>query len=63
MNEPGWGGLRSIIEEARQIEREDRMRPEVDCPICGEVLQVNSRGVGNCPMGHYTTNNAARPAR
>lgn len=47
-----WGGLRGIIDEARELEREEKSRPLVDCPQCGTPLDVNSRGEKNCPMGH-----------
>lgn len=48
-----WGGLGSIIEEARQLDEQERQQPLVDCPICGTPLDVNSRGMKNCPMGHF----------
>lgn len=47
--------LLAILKEAREIREQDRQRERdpVDCPVCGEVLQVNSRGIKNCPLGHY----------
>lgn len=48
-----WGGLRAIIEEAKEIAREEREAPLIDCPICGTPLDKNSRGQLNCPMGHF----------
>ncbi len=50
-----WGGLRGIVEEAKQIAETDRARPLIDCPICGTRLQRNARGEGDCPLGHYRT--------
>ena len=48
-----WGGLRSIIDEARAIDEELKRNPSPDCPVCGEVLDVNGRGERNCINGHY----------
>lgn len=48
-----WAELIGIKEEARQMAAEDKAAPLVDCPICGTVLDENSRGVVNCPMGHF----------
>lgn len=47
--------LIAIRQEAVEIRRADKAREVVDCPVCGELLQVNSRGVKNCPLGHFTT--------
>jgi hypothetical protein len=55
-----FGGYRQIIEEARQLEQEQRAKPLVDCPICGAVLVYSEkRGLVSCPMGHYRV--AGRP--
>lgn len=44
-----YGGLGAIIREAQALPV-----PEVvACPRCGSLLQVNSAGVKNCPMGHW----------
>lgn len=50
-----YGGFGAIAREARALEREERAkaRTPVDCPVCGEPLDVNPRGVRNCPHGHY----------
>lgn len=48
-----YGGFRAIVEEAREIEREERAHQLVDCPLCGEPLDENSRGELNCPLGHF----------
>lgn len=50
-----WGGLRRIVEEAREISRQDKERPLVECPICGTRLQRNARGEADCPFGDYRT--------
>lgn len=47
-----FGGLRRIIDEAKQIAEDERTRPLIDCPQCGEPLDENSRGEKNCPLGH-----------
>lgn len=49
-----WGGLRRIIAEAEALADEEKTRPLVDCPVCGERLDVNSRGEKNCVYGHGT---------
>lgn len=50
-----WGGFRAIIDEANALAEENRERERnpVDCPKCGALLQVNSRGERDCPMGHW----------
>ncbi len=49
-----YGGFKSIIEEARELDRAEQDRPEVACPVCGKMLDVNeTRGEVNCPLGHY----------
>lgn len=64
MNEQrDWGGLRGIIDEARDIARDERERPLVDCPVCGTTLQKNERlqQLG-CPLGHFRAPAGARRA-
>lgn len=56
-----YGGYRAIIEEARKLEEQERVEPQVACPVCGTVLDVNARGAVNCPMGHYRATSNARP--
>lgn len=58
MTNRDWGGLRGILDEAKDVSRESKQRPLIDCPICGTVLDVNSWGQRNCPMGHYQTSAA-----
>lgn len=50
-----FGGLRGLIDEARALDEENENRPLVDCQKCGTPLQRRSDGLGNCPMGHFTT--------
>lgn len=50
-----FGGLRAIVQEARALDDEVDRRPLVDCPHCGTALQRRPDGLGNCPMGHFTT--------
>ena len=46
-----YGGFGAIIKEARVLA--ENPPPVVACPRCGTVLQTNSAGVKNCPMGHW----------
>lgn len=55
--------LKAITEQARQMRAEDRAAPLVDCPLCGHRLDVNSRGVLNCDVGHWRSDGAAIGAR
>lgn len=51
-----WGGYRAILEEAREIEKENREqeRHPVACPRCGEPLVENERlKMLACPLGHF----------
>lgn len=56
MTNRDWGGLRGILDEAKQIAEEQRQHVSPDCPVCGEPLQVNSRGERNCVYAHYRDN-------
>lgn len=48
-----WEQLKAILDTQKQRAVElDAERP-VACPICGAVLDENSKGTLNCPMGHY----------
>lgn len=55
MTSRDFGGLGSIVDEARALDEENATRPLVDCPHCGTALQRRPDGLGNCPMGHFTT--------
>lgn len=48
-----WGNYGNILNEAASLEEADRAKPEIDCPVCGQLLAVNPAGVKSCPMGHY----------
>ena len=49
-----YGGFKAILEEARQIQREEAAKTPVACPLCGEPLDYNEkRGLLDCPLGHY----------
>lgn len=50
-----YGGFKALKEAARQDAESDKNAPLIDCPVCGTVLDVNSAGVRNCPLGHYRT--------
>lgn len=52
--------LIAIRDEAKQLRRADKEAPLLDCPVCGDVLDENSRGVVNCPSGHYRQQGRAR---
>lgn len=61
MESRDWGGFGAILNEARAIDAELRSAPRPDCPLCGLILQQNSTGAVDCPMGHYTA--SARPSK
>jgi hypothetical protein len=54
-----WASLAAVSDEIRAIREEEARRPLLDCPICGNVLDVNSRGEKNCDVGHFTTRDTA----
>ena len=56
-----WQQLIAIKHEAREIVRENRERPIVECPMCGEVLQVKGN-VFDCPWGHFRQTGSQRGA-
>lgn len=53
MTTSDWGGLGGIVAEARALDQDEKARPLIDCPTCGEPLQFNAAGEGNCVYGHY----------
>lgn len=49
-----YGGYGQIVEEAREIDREQRDKGPVACPVCGSPLDENEKlGLLNCPLGHW----------
>lgn len=46
-----YGGFGGIVKEAQAIA--EKPTPITACPLCGTVLDKNSRGQVNCPMGHF----------
>ena len=50
-----WAQLKAILDENRQIARDDARESSVSCPIDGSALNYNpKRGTYDCPMGNYT---------
>jgi C4-type Zn-finger protein len=54
-----WSQLTAIYQEARQAAEDERSVPLVDCPVCGEVLDVRDE-IYNCPLGHFRTRKPTR---
>jgi hypothetical protein len=54
-----WNQLVSITQEAKQMLAEDKAAEVVACPVHGEPLIENSRGVRRCPEGDYETRRGA----
>ena len=49
-----YGGYGKIVEEARELDREQRDKTPTACPFCGMPLEYNEkRGLLNCPAGCY----------
>lgn len=50
-----YGGFGGIIQAAQSIAEENQRLDDAPmaCPKCGLVLDINSRGVRNCRMGHF----------
>jgi hypothetical protein len=48
-----WEQLQAILKENRTVRTLENREPPVACPIDGSILEVNSRGHRNCPMGNY----------
>lgn len=46
----GWEQLLGIVEEARDIEREEAATPPEDCPICATTLTSGPDGGLYCPF-------------
>ena len=46
-----YGSLKAIIEEAREIQREEAAKSPVACPYNGEPLEYHAgKGVLHCPF-------------
>ena len=62
MSERGdFGGLRGVLDEAKDLQRELGEAPLADCPHCGTPLQRNERrALLGCPMGHFQAPIGAR---
>lgn len=49
-----YGGYGQIMQEARELEKEERAKLLTACPICGTPLEFSpARSLLNCPMGCY----------
>lgn len=48
MSEGGWYGLLAIEQEYRDSIAEQRSRPLVACPECGDPLETGPRGELHC---------------
>lgn len=49
-----WEQLSAIIQQNKQQAQQERQQPPVACPIDGSILDINARGMRNCPMGNFT---------
>lgn len=49
----GYEGLKAVLDIQREEARQAANQPPVACPIDGEILEVNQRGVRNCPVGNF----------
>ncbi len=57
-----WDQLKTILDQAREERANAASEPPVACPIDGEILDVNSRGVRSCPMGNYRWDGVSNPS-
>lgn len=53
MPDNGWYGLLAIEQEYRDILAEERSRPPVACPQCGEPLDSGPRGELFCSFDGF----------
>jgi hypothetical protein len=44
-----YGGFRALADAAA-----DEHTFETSCPICGTPVELNTRGLANCPLGHWS---------
>ena len=49
----GWEQLRGMLQEARDIDAEERSRPPEDCPHCATTLQSGPDGGLYCPFSDH----------
>ena len=50
---PGYEDLKAIIQTNRDEKKAYDGQPPVSCPWDGTLLDINNRGVRNCPLGDY----------
>ena len=55
-----FGGYKALAQQAAKERKEWSQEPLIDCPVCGEVLDVRANGLKNCPLGHYRTRAATK---
>lgn len=55
-----WEQLQNIAQEAREEHMRELNEPPVACPFDGEPLDINDRGVRNCPLGNYRWEGGAK---
>lgn len=55
-----FGGYKALMTQASTERKEWSDQPLIDCPVCGEVLDVRPNGLKNCPLGHYRTRAATK---
>jgi hypothetical protein len=48
-----WEQLQAIVQQRRIDQQQARSDPPQACPIDGQMLESNSRGILNCPLGNY----------
>ncbi len=49
-----WDQLIAYGQEAARTRQQEANEPPVACPFHGVPLDINARGVRNCPDGDYT---------
>jgi hypothetical protein len=55
-----WEQLDTARDRNREAKRVYDQEPPVACPIDGAILEVNSLGVRNCPMGNFRWNGGSK---
>jgi len=51
--------LIGITKEAKDIQRDERAKPLLECPYDGHVLEYRN-GIYNCPLGNFRTRKTTR---